>query len=178
MRTFLLDKRRSSPVSKSRRSSPPPCCWTWTRRRAVDPGHPHQSTTTPPSQEPNRLFGQTTRPRLARGPSRPFSPPPPPPMGSEEEPSQMRRALVDSLAGAISGGISRTVTSPLDVIKIRFQVPRSPNIAIPFSWLHLPPRLLRYSLLGRRPLFYRELDIVRSVGWDHMGEFLGMMVCV
>ncbi|RLM61496.1 mitochondrial thiamine pyrophosphate carrier isoform X2 [Panicum miliaceum] len=42
-------------------------------------------------------------------------------MGSEEEPSQVRRALVDSLAGAISGGISRTVTSPLDVIKIRFQ---------------------------------------------------------
>jgi solute carrier family 25 thiamine pyrophosphate transporter 19 len=47
-------------------------------------------------------------------------------MGSGEEPSQMRRALVDSLAGAISGGISRTVTSPLDVIKIRFQVPPPP----------------------------------------------------
>jgi solute carrier family 25 (mitochondrial thiamine pyrophosphate transporter), member 19 len=42
---------------------------------------------------------------------------------ASEEPSQMRRALVDSLAGAISGGISRVVTSPLDVIKIRFQVP-------------------------------------------------------
>jgi solute carrier family 25 (mitochondrial thiamine pyrophosphate transporter), member 19 len=45
-------------------------------------------------------------------------------MASEEEPSQMRRALVDSLAGAIS----RIVTSPLDVIKIRFQVP----LEIPF----------------------------------------------
>jgi len=90
----------------------------------------------------------------------------------------MRRALVDSLAGAISGGISRTVTSPLDVIKIRFQVPRSPNIAIPFSRLHLLARLLRYSLLGPRPLFYPELHIVRSVGWDHVGEFLGMLVCL
>nr|TKW18708.1 hypothetical protein SEVIR_5G448900v2 [Setaria viridis] len=48
-------------------------------------------------------------------------------MGSAEEPSQMRRALVDSLAGAISGGISRTVTSPLDVIKIRFQVQLEPT---------------------------------------------------
>lgn len=39
-----------------------------------------------------------------------------------EEPSKLKRAMIDSLAGAISGGISRTVTSPLDVIKIRFQV--------------------------------------------------------
>lgn len=39
-----------------------------------------------------------------------------------EEPSQLNRAIIDSSAGAISGGISRTVTSPLDVIKIRFQV--------------------------------------------------------
>lgn len=39
-----------------------------------------------------------------------------------EEPSQVKRAIIDSSAGAISGGISRTVTSPLDVIKIRFQV--------------------------------------------------------
>ncbi|KAK8671123.1 hypothetical protein V6N13_037729 [Hibiscus sabdariffa] len=38
-----------------------------------------------------------------------------------EEPTQLRRALLDVTAGAISGGISRTVTSPLDVIKIRFQ---------------------------------------------------------
>lgn len=39
-----------------------------------------------------------------------------------EEPGQIKRALLDASAGAISGGISRTVTSPLDVIKIRFQV--------------------------------------------------------
>jgi solute carrier family 25 (mitochondrial thiamine pyrophosphate transporter), member 19 len=47
-------------------------------------------------------------------------------MASEEEPSQMWRTLVDSLAGAISGGISRVVKSPLDVIKICFQVPPQP----------------------------------------------------
>ncbi|KMZ60608.1 Mitochondrial carrier protein-like [Zostera marina] len=42
----------------------------------------------------------------------------------EEDPSsgQLKRAIIDASAGAISGGISRTVTSPLDVIKIRFQV--------------------------------------------------------
>ncbi|XP_009414131.2 mitochondrial thiamine diphosphate carrier 2 isoform X2 [Musa acuminata AAA Group] len=44
-----------------------------------------------------------------------------------DEPGSLRRALVDSLAGAISGGISRTVTSPLDVIKIRFQVQLEPT---------------------------------------------------
>lgn len=60
-------------------------------------------------------------------------------MGSEEEPSQMRRALVDALAGAISGGISRTVTSPLDVIKIRFQV--LPPTKFRRSRLHFPTRL-------------------------------------
>ncbi|KAL3648704.1 hypothetical protein CASFOL_005107 [Castilleja foliolosa] len=38
-----------------------------------------------------------------------------------EEPGQLKRAFIDASAGAISGGISRTVTSPLDVIKIRFQ---------------------------------------------------------
>ncbi|KAJ1395368.1 Mitochondrial carrier protein [Sesbania bispinosa] len=41
-----------------------------------------------------------------------------------EEPSKLKRAMIDSSAGAISGGISRTVTSPLDVIKIRFQASR------------------------------------------------------
>lgn len=39
-----------------------------------------------------------------------------------EETGQLKRALIDATAGAVSGGISRTVTSPLDVIKIRFQV--------------------------------------------------------
>ncbi|KAJ7955076.1 Mitochondrial carrier protein [Quillaja saponaria] len=44
-----------------------------------------------------------------------------------EEPGQMKRAMIDATAGAISGGISRTVTSPLDVIKIRFQVQLEPT---------------------------------------------------
>lgn len=39
-----------------------------------------------------------------------------------DDPGQIKRALIDASAGAISGGVSRTVTSPLDVIKIRFQV--------------------------------------------------------
>ncbi|KAL9390502.1 hypothetical protein Peur_019107 [Populus x canadensis] len=40
---------------------------------------------------------------------------------------QIKRALIDATAGAIAGGISRTVTSPLDVIKIRFQVQLEPT---------------------------------------------------
>ncbi|KAF7834484.1 mitochondrial thiamine diphosphate carrier 2-like [Senna tora] len=44
-----------------------------------------------------------------------------------EEPSPLKRAMIDATAGAISGGISRTVTSPLDVIKIRFQVQLEPT---------------------------------------------------
>ncbi|KAI8002614.1 Mitochondrial thiamine diphosphate carrier 2 [Camellia lanceoleosa] len=44
-----------------------------------------------------------------------------------EEPGQLKRAFVDATAGAIAGGISRTVTSPLDVIKIRFQVQLEPT---------------------------------------------------
>lgn len=39
-----------------------------------------------------------------------------------EEPGQLKRALIDATAGAISGAVARSVTSPLDVIKIRFQV--------------------------------------------------------
>ncbi|XP_047334540.1 mitochondrial thiamine diphosphate carrier 2-like [Impatiens glandulifera] len=48
-------------------------------------------------------------------------------MGEMEEPGQMKRALINSTAGALSGAISRTVTSPLDVIKIRFQVQLEPT---------------------------------------------------
>ncbi|CAN4106221.1 unnamed protein product [Withania somnifera] len=63
-----------------------------------------------------------------------------------EETGQLKRAFIDATAGAISGGISRTVTSPLDVIKIRFQgfwrgnVPAllmvMPYTAIQFAVLH------------------------------------------
>ncbi|KAL8481567.1 hypothetical protein ACS0TY_027903 [Phlomoides rotata] len=45
----------------------------------------------------------------------------------EESGGQLKRALIDASAGAISGGVSRTVTSPLDVIKIRFQVQLEPT---------------------------------------------------
>ncbi|KAG2261126.1 hypothetical protein Bca52824_068205 [Brassica carinata] len=44
-----------------------------------------------------------------------------------EDPGQIKRALIDASAGAISGSVSRTVTSPLDVIKIRFQVQLEPT---------------------------------------------------
>jgi hypothetical protein len=99
-------------------------------------------------------------------------------MGSGEEPSQMRRALVDSLAGAISGGISRTVTSPLDVIKIRFQVlPPPPNLSSP-PVVHFPAGLSRCCSLGHHPLFVRKLGIVRLRGWDHLGEFLRVLACL
>ncbi|XP_023000201.1 mitochondrial thiamine diphosphate carrier 2-like isoform X2 [Cucurbita pepo subsp. pepo] len=47
-----------------------------------------------------------------------------PPTG---EPGQVKRAVIDSSAGAIAGCVSRTVTSPLDVIKIRFQVQLEPT---------------------------------------------------
>ncbi|GLU08367.1 hypothetical protein SLE2022_252850 [Rubroshorea leprosula] len=48
-------------------------------------------------------------------------------MAKEEESGQLRRAAIDAAAGSIAGGISRTVTSPLDVIKIRFQVQLEPT---------------------------------------------------
>ncbi|KAK9139389.1 hypothetical protein Scep_009070 [Stephania cephalantha] len=44
-----------------------------------------------------------------------------------EEPGQIKRAVINATAGAISGAVSRTVTSPLDVIKIRFQVQLEPT---------------------------------------------------
>ncbi|XP_060174069.1 mitochondrial thiamine diphosphate carrier 2-like [Lycium barbarum] len=44
-----------------------------------------------------------------------------------EEKGQLKRAFINATSGAISGGISRTVTSPLDVIKIRFQVQLEPT---------------------------------------------------
>jgi hypothetical protein len=51
-----------------------------------------------------------------------------------EEPGQLKRALIDATAGAIAGGISRTVTSPLDVIKIRFQVIFFGSMSFNFMW--------------------------------------------
>lgn len=59
-----------------------------------------------------------------------------------EEPGQLKRAAIDATAGAIAGGISRTVTSPLDVIKIRFQV-----IFLFFSFISLIKKIRIISLL-------------------------------
>ncbi|CAI5989081.1 unnamed protein product [Closterium sp. NIES-64] len=39
------------------------------------------------------------------------------------------RPVLDAVAGAVSGGVARLVVSPLDVIKIRFQVPPAPCLA-------------------------------------------------
>lgn len=52
-----------------------------------------------------------------------------------EEQGQLKRALIDAAAGAISGAVSRTVTSPLDVIKIRFQVGFSIHLHFSFPLL-------------------------------------------
>ncbi|KAH1200822.1 Mitochondrial thiamine diphosphate carrier 2 [Glycine max] len=75
-----------------------------------------------------------------------------------EEPSKLKRAMIDSWAGAISGGISRTVTSPLDVIKIRFQVQLEPTS----SWA-----LLRKDLAAASKytgMFQATKDILREEG--------------
>ncbi|KAG9134399.1 hypothetical protein Leryth_023784 [Lithospermum erythrorhizon] len=46
----------------------------------------------------------------------------------EEESEHLKRVFIDAASGAISGAVSRTITSPLDVIKIRFQVQLEPTI--------------------------------------------------
>ncbi|KAM0947685.1 putative mitochondrial carrier protein [Dioscorea sansibarensis] len=58
-----------------------------------------------------------------------------------EESGQLKRALTEATAGAIAGAISRTVTSPLDVIKIRFQVQLEPTS----SWTLLQRELYKAS---------------------------------
>ncbi|KAJ8766402.1 hypothetical protein K2173_022461 [Erythroxylum novogranatense] len=44
-----------------------------------------------------------------------------------QEQNRLKQALIEATAGATAGGVSRTVTSPLDVIKIRFQVQLEPT---------------------------------------------------
>lgn len=75
-----------------------------------------------------------------------------------EEPGQLKRAFIDSTAGAISGGISRTVTSPLDVIKIRFQVQLEPTS----SWALLHRELSTPSKYTG--MFQATKDIYREEG--------------
>lgn len=75
-----------------------------------------------------------------------------------EEPGQLKRALIDATAGATAGAISRTVTSPLDVIKIRFQVQLEPTS----SWA-----LLRNNMSGTSKytgMFQATKDIFREEG--------------
>ncbi|XP_048234917.1 mitochondrial thiamine diphosphate carrier 2 isoform X2 [Ricinus communis] len=74
------------------------------------------------------------------------------------EPGQIKRALIDTTAGAISGAISRTVTSPLDVIKIRFQVQLEPTS----SWA-----LVRGNMIGQSKytgMLQAAKDIFREEG--------------
>lgn len=74
------------------------------------------------------------------------------------EDSGLKRALLDVTAGAIAGGISRTVTSPLDVIKIRFQVQLEPTT----SWA-----LVRRNLSGHSKytgMVQATKDIFREEG--------------
>ncbi|XP_010259669.1 PREDICTED: mitochondrial thiamine pyrophosphate carrier-like isoform X2 [Nelumbo nucifera] len=75
-----------------------------------------------------------------------------------EEPSQLKRALIDSTAGVISGGISRTITSPLDVIKIRFQVQLEPTS----SWALLHRDL--YGTSKYTGILQATKDIFREEG--------------
>ncbi|XP_034201062.1 mitochondrial thiamine diphosphate carrier 2-like isoform X2 [Prunus dulcis] len=74
-----------------------------------------------------------------------------------EETGQLKRAFIDATAGLIAGGISRTVTSPLDVIKIRFQVQLEPTT----SWALLRKNLSQPSkytgmLQATRDIFREE----------------------
>ncbi|KAE8076746.1 hypothetical protein FH972_015374 [Carpinus fangiana] len=75
-----------------------------------------------------------------------------------EEPGQLKRALIDTTAGAIAGGISRTVTSPLDVIKIRFQVQLEPTS----SWALLRNNVSETSKYTG--MFQATKDIFREEG--------------
>ncbi|KAK8671124.1 hypothetical protein V6N13_037729 [Hibiscus sabdariffa] len=89
-----------------------------------------------------------------------------------EEPTQLRRALLDVTAGAISGGISRTVTSPLDVIKIRFQVQLEPTTSL---------ALLRRDLPGSSKytgMSQATKDILREEGLPLVALFVNIFLSV
>ncbi|CAN6853775.1 unnamed protein product [Brassica oleracea] len=77
----------------------------------------------------------------------------------DDDPGQIKRALIDASAGAISGAVSRIVTSPLDVIKIRFQVQLEPTT----SW-----SVVRGNLSGASKytgMFQATKDIFREEGF-------------
>ncbi|KAI5446355.1 hypothetical protein KIW84_014262 [Lathyrus oleraceus] len=79
-------------------------------------------------------------------------------MAMKEETSQWKQAMINSTAGAISGAISRTVTSPLDVIKIRFQVQLEPTS----SWTSLRRDVSKPSKYTG--MFQATKDIFRDEG--------------
>ncbi|GJY72538.1 mitochondrial thiamine diphosphate carrier 2-like protein [Tanacetum coccineum] len=79
-----------------------------------------------------------------------------------EEPGQVKRAVIDATAGSISGAISRTVTSPLDVIKIRFQVQLEPTTSF---------ALLSKNVYGASKytgMFQATKDIFREEGLSQL----------
>ncbi|OWM71254.1 hypothetical protein CDL15_Pgr011381 [Punica granatum] len=73
-----------------------------------------------------------------------------------EEPGQIKRALIEATAGAIAGGISRTVTSPLDVIKIRFQVQLEPTTSWALVQNNLYARSKYTGMLQATKNIFRE----------------------
>ncbi|CAN6676924.1 unnamed protein product [Malus baccata var. baccata] len=75
-----------------------------------------------------------------------------------EEKGQLKRTVIDVTAGLIAGGISRTVTSPLDVIKIRFQVQLEPTT----SWALVRRNLSEPSKYTG--MFQATRDIFREEG--------------
>lgn len=81
-------------------------------------------------------------------------------LGEMEETGQLKRAFIDASAGAISGGISRTVTSPLDVIKIRFQVQLEPTT----QWALLTRTVCGNSNSKYTGMLQASKDILREEG--------------
>ncbi|XP_076892688.1 mitochondrial thiamine diphosphate carrier 2-like [Bidens hawaiensis] len=75
-----------------------------------------------------------------------------------EEPGQLKRAVIDATAGLISGAISRTVTSPLDVIKIRFQVQMEPTTRFALLTKNV------YGTPKYTGMFQASKDILREEG--------------
>ncbi|CAM8940586.1 unnamed protein product [Rhodiola kirilowii] len=74
-----------------------------------------------------------------------------------DEPGQLKRAFIDATAGAVSGGISRTLTSPLDVIKIRFQVQLEPTTSWALAQRGLPvPSKYNGMFQATRDIFREE----------------------
>ncbi|KAK3038966.1 hypothetical protein RJ639_027451 [Escallonia herrerae] len=73
-----------------------------------------------------------------------------------EEPGQLKRAFIDATAGAVSGAVSRTVTSPLDVIKIRFQVQLEPVFSRGLSSKDLHGRSKYTGMLQATKDIFRE----------------------